>query len=160
MSTSPRLGVFYVGNGVLGAEVLYNDAVNKIEAAIALSVEDFDLDTPPGSPTNGQMWTVGSAPTGAWSGNADEIAVYVEGWQFFPPWDGLTLWDKSVAARRICTDASTDSWTLLEVTTIADASVSSVSGSGADSTINSNFTELETKVNDILTALQDLGLMA
>jgi len=43
---------------------------------------------------------------------------------------------------------------------IADASVSSVSGSGDDGTINSNFSEIETKVNSLIARLEDLGVIS
>lgn len=39
--------------------------------------------TPPGSPNNGDRYGVGAAPTGAWSGHANEVAIYDNGvWSF------------------------------------------------------------------------------
>lgn len=50
-----------------------------------------------------------------------------------------------------------------EVTTqptdIGIATVSTVTGSGADATINSNFSTLRDKINDMRSRQQDLGLM-
>jgi len=43
---------------------------------------------------------------------------------------------------------------------ITDASVSSVSGSGADSTINSNFSELKGKINNLISCLEDIGIIS
>lgn len=38
---------------------------------------------PPGSPVLGDAWLVGTAPSGAWAANADDVAVYtVNGWVF------------------------------------------------------------------------------
>lgn len=41
-----------------------------------------------------------------------------------------------------------------------DSTIAQVSGSGADSTINDNFSDLADKVNDIRTVLSNLGLIA
>ncbi|WP_299476976.1 DUF2793 domain-containing protein [uncultured Paracoccus sp.] len=60
-------------------------------------VED-QTGTPPGSPTPGQVYIVGAAPSGAWSGFAEhDIAVYAgAGWiKYTPPTDcGWTAYDK------------------------------------------------------------------
>jgi hypothetical protein len=41
-----------------------------------------------------------------------------------------------------------------------DGTIAAVSGSGADADINNNFAELNAKVDSILTALRNLGLIA
>ena len=43
--------------------------------------------------------------------------------------------------------------------TVADPSISTVSGSGADATINTNFTNLDNAVESIIDRLQELGLI-
>lgn len=43
--------------------------------------------------------------------------------------------------------------------TVADPAISSVSGSGADATINTNFINLENAVEAIIDRLQELGLI-
>ena len=43
---------------------------------------------------------------------------------------------------------------------IGNASTSSVSGTGDDSTINSNFSDLESKVNSLISRLEDLGIIS
>ncbi len=44
--------------------------------------------------------------------------------------------------------------------TVSDPSIASVSGSGADATINTNFTNLDNAVEAIIDRLQELGLIA
>lgn len=47
------------------------------------------LNTPPGSPAEGQMWVVGTAPTGAWTGYANYFAKWLgAAWQFWAPTAG------------------------------------------------------------------------
>lgn len=66
--------------------------------------------TPPGSPTNGVRYIVGAAPTGAWSGHSDAIAVYLTtgtpAWAFIPPKEGWRAWDVARAAYRRFTGAA------------------------------------------------------
>lgn len=55
---------------------------------------DRDLNTPPGSPTNGALYIVGPSPTGAWSGKAGKLALFITGtgWVFGDPDDGMTVY--------------------------------------------------------------------
>lgn len=44
---------------------------------------------PPGSPAEGQMWVIGTAPTGAWASYANYFAKWMgAAWQFWPPSPG------------------------------------------------------------------------
>ncbi|MEW6415788.1 MAG: DUF2793 domain-containing protein [Pseudomonadota bacterium] len=58
-------------------------------AIVGLSVISRTLDTPPASPANGHRYIVGSAPTGAWAGQAGKIALWIDAaWVFFQPKTG------------------------------------------------------------------------
>lgn len=68
-----------------------NDAnLRKIDALLqagAIAIQN----TPPGSPTDGQVYVVGTAPTGAWATHANEITRYNGAtgvWEFFAPTTG------------------------------------------------------------------------
>lgn len=55
-------------------------------AEVFYSVAEWGADTPPGGPGSLVQYTTGDAPTGAWSGHANEIARYVAGvWVFSSP---------------------------------------------------------------------------
>lgn len=56
------------------------------------NVIDRDLSTPPGSPSTGDSYLVASSPTGAWAGQAGNIATYVGAWLFTPAAEGGTIW--------------------------------------------------------------------
>ena len=84
MTTSPDLGIPYIASSQAQPEVTHNDALNML-IALQKGAIDKDLNAPPGSPTNGDVYIVGPAPTGAWAGKANKIAIYAtNAWTFVP----------------------------------------------------------------------------
>jgi len=85
MANSPDLGIPYVPSPPPAqAEVLHNEALNML-IALQKGAIDRGLDTPPGSPADGDVYIVGAAPTGAWVGKANKIAIYTgTAWTFVP----------------------------------------------------------------------------
>ena len=84
MTTSPDLGLPYISSQQAQPEVTHNEALNLIQAVLngVISLGD---NTPPGSPTEGDSYVLGAAPTGFWSGRANCIAIYVgTAWDFLP----------------------------------------------------------------------------
>lgn len=71
--------------------VTFNEAVAKLEAGAGLfPALDVNLNTPPGSPVDGDVYVLGAAPTGAWSGHGSNIAVfYNASWRYMPARSGL-----------------------------------------------------------------------
>lgn len=63
----------------------------KEDVPFPFSVLDI-LNTPPGSPSNGDAYIVDTSPTGDWASNAKYVAVYTaRGWVFIAPAVGMTL---------------------------------------------------------------------
>lgn len=61
-------------------------------ATVAVSSVLGETNTPAVGPTIGDAYIVGTAPTGAWSANAKDIAVYTRrGWVFLSPAIGTTV---------------------------------------------------------------------
>lgn len=68
-------------------------------ASISLNSVLSRTNTPPGSPTVGDTYIVGTSPTGAWASNANDVAVYtVRGWIFASPSIGLSLYNQDDSA--------------------------------------------------------------
>lgn len=88
MTTTAQLDITHLTANQGSPEVTLNQALNIIDAAVNLTVADRDLTTPPGSPSDGDRYIVGPSATGAWSGKAGQVAVYIDGWVFLDPQEG------------------------------------------------------------------------
>lgn len=61
-----------------------NEAINTIDALVQLLVVSVGTNAPPGSPAVGARYIVGTSPTGAWSGQSNKLARWLDGtWSFF-----------------------------------------------------------------------------
>ncbi len=90
-STEPRSGLNYgwtLGESGWNAQMDANlQSIGRF--AYHLSIKDRDLSTPPGSPGTGDTYIVGSAPSGAWSGKTNQVAVWSgSAWVFGVPRTG------------------------------------------------------------------------
>lgn len=92
MSTNePRSGLKYAWNPVSENYSAEMDANIKWLGRFGthLSVKDRDLAAPPGSPTAGDTYIVAASPTGAWAGNAKNVALWSgTAWVFAIPRTG------------------------------------------------------------------------
>jgi len=95
MSQTSRLGLPFIEPGQAQKELFHNEALRRLDVAVAAAAETVGDDSPPGSPTEGQCFIVGTAPTGAWAGHAGAIAGYAAGgWRFVAPVAGMRALDK------------------------------------------------------------------
>jgi hypothetical protein len=79
--------------GEAGWNDYMTENINKIGAVIQLGAKDKDLNTPPGSPTEGDRYIVGSSPTDTWTGQSGKIAVRLGAtWTFLTPKEGWRCW--------------------------------------------------------------------
>jgi hypothetical protein len=54
------------------------------------------VNAPPASPVEGDLYVVGTAGSGAWSGHSENVAVYYNAaWFFFTPIEGMFAWDQT-----------------------------------------------------------------
>lgn len=84
MSTSPDLGLPYIASSQAQPEVTHNEALNLLQALLN-GATDRGINTPPGSPTSGDIYIVGTAPTGAWAGRANTVTIWTgTAWDFIP----------------------------------------------------------------------------
>lgn len=87
MATTPDLGIPLISGQQAQPEVTHNEALAMLQA-IAGGVISVGLDTPPGSPTEGDGYVVGTSPTGEWAGRANAVALFIQGeWRFLPDRD-------------------------------------------------------------------------
>lgn len=93
MASTNHLGITKVEQAQQQKEVTVNHALDVIDAILNTSVIDRDLDTPPVSPAEGDVYIPAATATGDWAGMEGKVAHYTGGgWQFLTPAEGLTLW--------------------------------------------------------------------
>ncbi len=79
-------------------EFTVNEAMSRI-ASLLHPVVLGEQDIPPESPSDGETWLVGPAPTGEWTGYADAIACWSAGsWLFVTPQTGLRCFDTATGS--------------------------------------------------------------
>lgn len=108
---STKLDLPYIQPAQAQKHVTHNEAIELLDMIVQLSVEEFDAETPPVAPVEGQNWSVGPAATGVWSGNDGMIASYRSGgWMFVPPQEGWLGWDQTEKTIRVFSEGT---WKLL-----------------------------------------------
>lgn len=90
---TPRLGAPELVSAQATPETTVNEIVRYLEAfATRAIVKDRDLATPPGSPADGDAYLVAGSPTGAWTGQAAKIAIYINtAWVFVAVKEGFEI---------------------------------------------------------------------
>lgn len=84
MSTSADLGIEYIAGQQAQPEITHNTALNQLQI-LQTGVISVALNTPPGSPAQGDSYILGASPTGVWAGRANCLAGYFgTGWVFVP----------------------------------------------------------------------------
>lgn len=90
MAVDPFTDATILAEGTSGAEVLVNEMLARIISTLGKVLSEGD-NTPPGSPVDFDAYILGASPTGAWSGQANKIAIYLSGWKFLSPKEGMRL---------------------------------------------------------------------
>lgn len=104
-SVTPRHALPLLFTSQAQKEVFHNEALARIDALLHAAVEG-KIDTPPADAESGRAWLVGSAPTGAWIGHENEIALRQSGqWIFATPVAGLRIFDLAAKQFVVFTDA-------------------------------------------------------
>ena len=129
---TPLLSLPYIQGGQAQKHVTHNEALERLDVLVQLTVEAMDGTTPPASPIEGQSWVIGTGATGAWASQVGDIAAWRGGgWVFVTPQTGWRLWDKANAALQIY-DGTV--WT----STGGSTSLQNVDGIGVNATSDAN----------------------
>lgn len=90
--TTHNLALPYIAAAQAQKHVTHNEALDRLDAIIHLSVADRDRTLPPGEPTEGARYLVAAGATGDWEGEDGHIAAFHNGWLFFTPRAGWRAW--------------------------------------------------------------------
>ena len=72
--STPRQGLGQMVDGQELDAMQINDALIQFDAMTDICLLGQFVNTPPASPADGDMYLLGGAPTGAWTGRAYKIA--------------------------------------------------------------------------------------
>ena len=155
-NTTNRVKLPYILQSQSQKEVTHNASLDLIDALLQAAMVSIGVNTPPGSPLAGDSYIVGSAPTGAWVGQAKALAFYTTGWNFITPWEGLTVWandtnilttyDGSAWVPTFTAPTSFANLTMLGVNTTADAT-NKLSVSSSAILFNNIGNDIQVKLN-------------
>lgn len=82
--SSANNNIPYVPENTIDPAAGLNESINVIDALTQIRVVSVGTNTPPASPATGARYIVGTAPTGAWAGQANKLARWLDGqWSFF-----------------------------------------------------------------------------
>ncbi len=86
---SARLTLPYLQAAQAQKHVTLNEALERLDMLVQLSVMGFDAITPPMAVEEGQIWALAPAPTGEWAGEGGKLAMRSgAGWLFVAPRQG------------------------------------------------------------------------
>jgi hypothetical protein len=92
-SASPRFALPFLFAAQAQKEFFVNEALARIDGLLHPAIVG-ETNTPPTAPQDGQSWIVGSAPVGAWAGQAGKLACRQSGnWLFAAPANGMRVHD-------------------------------------------------------------------
>lgn len=101
MTLSPQLGLSYLVPEQAQKHVTVNETFRLLDALVQMSAKQTEANAPPASPIEGDLYTLGNAPTGAWRDKANKLAIFQDGaWVFVTPKTGWRLFDLSQATHK------------------------------------------------------------
>jgi hypothetical protein len=97
MAETSRLSLPLLEPAQAQKHVTVNEALLRLDALTQTVLAGIGGIVPPGSPADGEVHAVGSGATGAWAGQDNRLAVYLNGgWAFVTPQPGWRGWNASV----------------------------------------------------------------
>lgn len=134
-----------------------------LDVLVAATVEGLPLATPPATPAIGTCYMVGSSPSGAWSGHAQQLAAYTSGgWRFIAPRVGMGAYVASSGSTAVFGGVSWEVGTLkgsqlvVEGLKVVGSRGAAIGAPTAGSTVDA---EARTAIGQILTAMRQHGLI-
>jgi hypothetical protein len=126
-------------------------------------VEETPRNSPPSAAPVGACYIVGTAPTGAWSSNAQDLVAFTSGgWRFVPPFEGAIAYVRSTGT---CAAYRAGAWEIgvLRGTNVVIGGQQVVAGRAAAIASVSGGTTVDAEarsvIDQILAAMRQHGLI-
>jgi hypothetical protein len=104
---TPNLSLPFILPSQAQKHVTHNEAIERLDALVQLSLEGVTATSPPTAPSEGQAWALGATPTGDWAGQGGMIASWRGGgWLFVAPQDGWMGWCKDASDLKVHTNGA------------------------------------------------------
>jgi hypothetical protein len=92
VESTERLALPFILPGQAQKEMTHNEALQQLDVIVAGAVEEPPRNSPPGSPTVGSNYIVGSSPTGEWAAISGHLAAYTAaGLRTISPVEGMAV---------------------------------------------------------------------
>lgn len=102
MAETTTLGLPLVTGNQAQKHVTVNEAFGRLDALSQITLQGAGIDTPPVAADDGEVYGIGTAPTGAWQGRAGDLAIWLNnGWVFVTPKVGWVAWLDDAGARAV-----------------------------------------------------------
>ncbi|MEO1460699.1 MAG: DUF2793 domain-containing protein [Pseudomonadota bacterium] len=99
---SPNLDMPFIAPAQAQKHVTHNEAISRLDAVSQLVLTAVDADVPPTNPEEGAIYALSAAPSGVWSGSANQLAVWINGgWDYVVPRIGWVAYSASTADQRV-----------------------------------------------------------
>ncbi len=100
--TTNNLGLPYLLPNQAQKHVTMNEALERLDATVQITLNDDDVSAPPENPADGLRLLVGATPTGIFSEHAGKIAAFNSGsWIFIRPMLGWLAWFVADASLKV-----------------------------------------------------------
>ncbi|ADK73486.1 ribonuclease III [Roseobacter phage RDJL Phi 1] len=94
--TTPNFSIIELAASQAQKYVTVNEALRVVDTAMNLTVIRADNTAPPGSPSEGDKYIPFATATGAWAGQEDNIACFINAeWIFFTPAEGWRCYNQT-----------------------------------------------------------------
>lgn len=83
-------------------DVALRGFLRGVDGLVQPNIKGYRTNTPPGSPSDGDVYIIGAAPTGVWAGNAGKVTRWYANdgaWDFYTPKNGWMF--QSNSAREV-----------------------------------------------------------
>jgi hypothetical protein len=124
--STPRQALGVLADGQELDAMQINDALIQFDAMTDICLLGQFVNTPPASPADGDMYLLGAAPSGGWTGRAYKIAYCIDGgWRFYAPFNGLRAYVAATHGFLVYMDGAwTDANALIGANEVSIASAS------------------------------------